>query len=593
MRFATSPLLTVLLLLAPVWAAGTAGSDEAERETRASEDAEALANDLDRVLQEAMSQGLLSPVRPATGDPAGRDEGVPGSPPTQPQAAVDVPPILPRARVDCGQPFPLDFDGYQGLTRYQEIYDFRANPDAPEAQSDSLGQAMLAKAYLALGLTAEALMTLGDDDSPRAMALRKAARLVEGKSAPDTDFFREFAACHERGRLWLALALLSEGEADGAALLNANLGDFRQLPLRLRIEAAALAVPKLDALSEPVISQKMMADFTPEEIESSAELQFKLALARLNSGEDAAEEVVRGFLNQPPYQEEALAAMLRRGHDVEMGDPEIMLDGLMTQIRKAERDEDVAATVSFALKTFSARAEYDRILELARMPVLQRKPVQDMIRLHAVAAFRRDLTSDDPLRNLTAIRALASQEAALLDEADDRDGYFDLAAARAERFGFPSLAADLAARIDDEAGGARYTAERAYRAGEYETVFAMARRNTEDDRIALLAALGAVRTGDGAAVSDFLPRISQDPANVLRLIEADADSGHWVLPEAWFETATRLEAPAQRQRVARVLAMRDGARGRQEAPSEMSIAEIGDALARSEAVLNTLGKETF
>jgi len=307
----------------------------------------------------------------------------------------------------------------------------------------------------------------------------------------------------------------------------------------------------------------------------------------------AAAEVVEGFLNDPQYQEEALAAMLRRGRDVEMGDPEIMLDGLMTQIRKAERDEDVAATVSFVLTEFTARAEYDRILELARMPVLQRKPVQDMIGLHVSAAFRRDLTSDNPLRNLTAIRALASEEADLLDGIEDRDGYFDLAAARAERFGFPTLAARLASRIGAEDGTARYTAERAYRLGDFDTVIRVARGQSGQDRTAFLGALSAVRTNDPEALKTVLPRVPRAPVNVLRLIEADADSGHWILPEALFEVAQRFEDEAHQKRAERVLAMRDATFAERPAPANMSIADIGDALARSEAVLNKLGKETF
>jgi len=191
----------------------------------------------------------------------------------------------------------------------------------------------MAKAYIALGLYSEAVMSLKRTPGPEFAPYRNLATLMQNRNKPNVRFFQEMASCQEDSQLWLALAQLVAGQANGVQTLQNSLSGFRKLPPQLRIDYAALSSPELERIGEQALAKKLIADFDEEQVANSSELRFVSALVNLDGGDSAAERTVVEFLDHPQFQEPALAAMLRRKRPMDPAYEEILLGDLPTDIR--------------------------------------------------------------------------------------------------------------------------------------------------------------------------------------------------------------------------------------------------------------------
>tara|TARA_R110001599_G_C12246134_1_gene659167 strand:+ start:1155 stop:2924 length:1770 start_codon:yes stop_codon:yes gene_type:complete len=567
-------LLFSLCLVPQAMAAGP-DSTVAEKSTRKSN----LSSDLDSFVRGAINEGLLTPADDKHAEPVG---------PPEPEHQVTMPKAGPVAAHGpaaderysaCDGPYALDFTNVQRIGRYQEIYPVRETVGATideKVLPAALGE--MAKAYIALGLYSEAVMSLKRTPGPEFAPYRNLATLMQNRNKPNVRFFQEMASCQEDSQLWLALAQLVAGQANGVQTLQNSLSGFRKLPLQLRIDYAALSIPELERIGEQALAKKLIADFDEEQVANSSELRFVSALVNLDGGDSAAERTVVEFLDHPQFQEPALAAMLRRKRPMDPAYEEILLGDLMQKFGQDKNsDKHLAASLQFALQELSARSRYQPIMKLAEMPALQNPEAQAEVRRQLVSSLDRDLGGDNPLRNLAAISALAG-ESGLLDNEPGRDRIFKTATERAIHFGFGAMASNLSAKTATDGAVNLQIATLAFRRHDYREVYALADGHPRDSSINVLAAKSAIKEQNRELLNKLESRLSLQPDTILALIEQDAVSGYWIVSDRIYDAADQLTGVEHEQRVARVASLKRAAQGDSMPARPMSIARVTDLL---------------
>lgn len=537
-----------------------------------------MAQELDRVVREALEQGLLAPI----GEPPASQASVPAQS-DAPHPATMPPPL----NTDCPAAPILDFTMVAGLRQYQDIY---ALPIQGGPSPDPAEVELLAKAYLALGMNSEALMVMQRSDAPGLEPYRKLAVLMESREQPDVAYFREIAACDPSADFWLGIALIADGREEGVPLLREHMTAYRRLPLQLRSNVAAITASALSGLDEAPLARRLLAGFTEEEVQNSSRLRFTLALLNMSEGNFEGEDIVRSFMMEPQLQQEALSAILRSDREITGVEKDLMLEALLRQISRSESEGDIAASLGFTLRELSASARYDEIAALATLPALQGEQAQNAIRHHFIGTLRRGLTSADPLTNLVAIRALVS-EPGLLNGRPEQAELYGNATRLAVRFGLYALAGELAHASNDAAEAARYEAIMAHRRGDHDTVYLLAEEHTSDHDIALLAAKSAIQSGDIPALRRYEAVLPEDAETLLTLIEEDAISGSWIVSDYVYDEAAGISDEAASGRVARVLAARRAVEQAGQPVTAVSITQIPEALSRSRQTISALTRE--
>ena len=338
------------------------------------------------------------------------------------------------------------------------------------------------------------------------------------------------------------------------------------------------------------MSPQLLADFTEEEIANSARLQFSLALLNMGEGRYDGEDIVRNFMLEPQYQQEALGAMLRSDRMITGVEKDLVIEALMRQMTLGGDEADLAASLGFTLRELSSGTYYVEIAELADLPGLQGEASQEAIRHHYVGALRRGLASESPLGNLAAIRALVSEKRLVDGEAEEAE-LFRQATDVAERLGRTALAARLAETANDGDRAALYHAQLAYRHGEDAAVISLAEAHSGNPDITLLGARSAVRMGDTRLLTGLVSRMELTPETVLTLIEDDAESGSWIVPDRVYGIAQGLSDGDSVTRVTRVLAARIAARSAMATPQPITIAKVPEVLQSTRHALATLTGE--
>ncbi len=544
-------------------------------------DVQGITEKLDMFVSRAIVEGLLMPVsteiESSDSEVSARSSGLeqPGS----------------HSALDCELPYSLDFQELAQLTQYQEIYALREQLNEPSGRVDARANWNLAKAYLALGLNSEALMLLRDASEPEPVAYQKLAGLMENNQQPDVAYFRELASCHQPAGIWLALALLADGQDGGARLLEEHMTEFRQLPLQLRINIAAISAPALEHQKERILGQKLLADFSESELRDSSQLRFSAALLDLESNSLEAEQDVQLFLNQPQFQEAALSLMLRNHRSVGSAYKDVLVDDLVRKIERAGSEREIAASLSYALRELSTDSHYIRIMQLADLPILNRLSAQEEIAHYLIVGLRRDLGSEDPMRNLLAINALVN-EAGLLDSHPDRNNLYAQAIKLAFDFGFKLVGEELAHKTDTEEAALLQRVRLAFRRGDHSSVYRVAQDHPDNQPINLLAALSAIKQQDTQKLNVFEARLDPQPGAILALLEQDAASEQWMVSERVYLAAEGLTGDEQSLRVKRVMNLKQ--LGRAIAPSQptYTMANLPEMLARTGSSLASKTRET-
>lgn len=546
-----------------------------------------LSNEFDAFVQQALKEGLLSPVTPReTKKPVPAADARPAD--LRPAPVAD---LLPEASpVDCSAPYPLDFTSYAALERYTDLYEVaNAIPDGARDQFSP----ELTRALLALDLAPEAASSAGRSAAADGVALRHLARLIEQRGAPATAYFAELSKCHADAGFWHGLSLLEEGDADGARLINDHLFVFRRLPLQLRDRVAFLVVPSLDAIGDRTLAQKMLTTFSEAQVSNSAQLTFAFAILGLGAGDKASEKVVENFLLQSRFEREALSALVRHKRPVRQIVRSILLEEMVTQIEFAQKDADVRGDLRFVLDELSRDSLYAPMMKLAELPSMKNETAHDELVRALVSTLERDLAGEDRLRNLAAIQALLN-EPGLLDGAPQRKDLLESATNVAVRLGFGTLGEALAAKSQGAAGLADQRALLAYRQKDYATVYQLAERFPQDQGVQRIAVKAAIDRADAARLGTFERRLQLDPDTLLTLIEHDAAGGRWMLSDGTYRAARALTGEAQRVRVARVMRLKPSVwpeySGDQDS-SRLPVASIPGKLSQSRQAIEQMKAE--
>ncbi len=577
------PIVSILLGGLLVAAAGLASNPAAAAPEPASR-SDTLSNELGAFVEKAVNEGLLDPVGKAK--PKSTDEGAPT------QLVPASPNPVSSGLIDCTAPYPLDFNEFESLTRYSDIYNYReAAPADGEVQGTGQGAsgARLAKVYVALDLASEAAMTVKSARDQDSVAVYNLAMLLEGQAGNSAAYFSELAACFPRARIWQSLALLSQQDARGADLLEAEMPAFRQLPLQLRDRAALIAIPELDALGQQTLAKTLLAAFSEEEIANSSQLRFSQAVLDLGSGNAEAEQKISRFLIQSRFQEPALSALIRHKRPVNDAVRHILYDDMVNRIEEAQQDADVRDDLKFVLEEMSASSMYVPMLKLADLPSMQTPSAREELTIHLVASLQRDLASEDVLRNLAAIEALIKDNG-LLETAPERPALYETATAVAVRLGFGELGDKLSDKAQESEGVAEQRAVLAFRQKKTDEVFALASRFPRNQKINLIAAMAAIDTRDRAKLAAIEGRLELVPDTILALIEQDAATGHWLVSPAVFEAAGKLTDAGHQDRVKRVNRLKTA--GTEPAPTgRVAMTSISGKLSQSRASLKQLSAQ--
>jgi len=540
-----------------------------------------ISEKLDMFVSEAIAEGLLTPVRAKVAPADSETMAVipsPSRPANQPS-------------LDCTQPYFLDFKELAQLTQYREIYALREQLNLSPAVVDTRANLNLAKAYIALGLNSEALLALRDATDPEMISYQNLAVLMDNNQQPDIAYFRQLTSCHQQAGIWLSLALLVDGQNGGARLLEQHMTEFRQLPLHLRINIAALTAPALEDQKERILGQKILADFSDDELRDSSQLQFSAAFLDLGNGNLEAEQDVQSFLNQPQYQEAALSLMLRNHRSIDIAYKDVLVGDLVRKIERAESEREIAASLSYALRELSTDSRYIPIMQLADLPILQTQSAQDEIRHYLIAGLRRDLGGEDPLHSLVAINALIN-ESGILDGHSYRNTLYAQATTLAFGFGLISLGEELAQKADIGEASLLQRGRLAYRRGDHSSVYRLALSHPDNQPMNLLAALSAIEQYAPQQLAVFEARLDLEPETILSLIEQDAVIGQWMVSKQVYEAAEILTDDAHRMRVQRVINLKHIGRDVALPARAFTMADLPATLHRTGASLATPTMET-
>lgn len=540
----------------------------------------ALDGELDSFISQAIEGGLLIPSGARSENLAHRNTAEAVGQSEQFKA--------PRKNLGvCGSSAALDFSAYSDFNSYDSVHRARK----PVNQSDKdlklvANEVDVAKAYIALGLYSEARMELRQDASPNAVTIRKLAEMLEARRAPDLAHFSALAACHSSAGLWFSAAKLITGQDDAAVEFEAHLKSFRKLPLQLRTDITTLAVPRLTASGRNFLAEKIVADFSREEVARSPSLQFSKALTKLAAGNSDAETLVRSFLNTPQFQEAALAGLMSLDQPIKAMNDDVLIGDLINRLDRAESSKVLQSSLQFVLRELGSKSSYDSIIKLGGLPAVQDSFAQSQIHQTIASSLARDLGSEDPMRSLAAIRFLDSQPD-VLGADSRRPVLLGIAAEQAARLGLNSLTQVFYSDSDADAQRALEVAELAFHHKDYAAVYTMAERQPKNTPLNAVAARSAIRDHDPNMVDVFARRVISDPEAVLSVVEEDALSGGWIVPVSVYDAAQRLEDPAAQTRFERVISIKASSSAADAAENKMTIASVGTSLKRLDETLHT------
>lgn len=391
-------LLAGLALMAG-FSAFAEAPETAEDAGRATE-ADELSVNFREFVDEAIGEGLLTPA-----DQAPVSASAPSEPTQLFRGRLSPPDAAAPVEVDsaCISDAVLDLQAFEEFSTYEHFLNWRAEQ---VATGISLTPADVAMAYVSIGLYAEGRLQVSGMEDTDSRYIRNLSRLLEDGSVPDIELFEQVAACNMYGDIWLSLARLSLLDEKGVDLLDLNLMSYRRLPYRLKVRTASLAIPSLDRMGKTLLSEKLMADFSAEEIRRSQRLAFTRAMIDMNQGGIERERQLREFLNVPELRSETAAVLMRHGLPVEASLQDELVGDLLKNVQQLPRGSDVRASLETMLKGPGEISDYEMISELAELPAMQDPETRKLLGNQLAARLQKDFEGADRLASLAAMSAV-------------------------------------------------------------------------------------------------------------------------------------------------------------------------------------------
>ncbi|WP_084420367.1 hypothetical protein [Henriciella litoralis] len=582
-----SLICSVLLALV---ASPAVSAEEAANDAARGDEMERLPEKLDDFVQTAIDQGLLTKAGTSKETQGGARSLLPDTPEDQPaatfadhaqpdetrptEALVENSPHSLSPGIDCAADDPYDFSELASMSTYSDFMSWRG---VLETEQTPAADTLLAKAYIALGLTEEARMQLQGKTELPEDALRQLAILMDGRSGYNVPYFTDIAACYPAQKIWLGVAKIGAGHPDGVRILTEQIEVFHDLPLRLRIAVAMKIIPALSDENQVLLSEKLLATFSSDEIEASARLQFLTAVKDLVSGRPGAEAKLRQFYHRIDLRDAAATVLRRHGLSIDKGFEAQLVDKMVGNYSRLPAEAQVDTKLDSLLRDLNDAADYDLTLKLASLPAAQRPEARQRLGEHFSNLIEADLKSDVAIDNLKMMDALL-KSGDLLEGREDYESKFGQAAALAAHMGLQSMSDKLAARVGNDDALALARAQLAYRLMDHEGLAFLARLHATNPDIAQLAALDAIRTNDADAFSKVQNKLSLAPEAVLELITADAASGNWVVTGRFYDAAAKFEDEEIASKAARIIALKKSARLGGQPLKPVALADVSGSL---------------
>lgn len=571
MTQARLPFLMALALAVSGAAYAQAPSEEGVE----ARDADRLSEDFRDFVDDAIGEGLLTPTRQ---QPVQKIRGRLEAEETD----IAVPSIDPDiTTVDgCGVDSALDLQQFAHFETYEDFLVWRASRGAGEGALPADERAL---ALISIGLYAEARLELAEETNKTSRFLTRLSSFLEDGRVVDIQAFEDGSDCVGGGEVWTALARLSAADAEGADRLNDNLMVFRRLPFRLKVRSAAIAVPALDRMERVLIAEKIMADFTAEDVQRFPQLGFSRAVLDMRGGSAHRDQALRKFLNSPELGREAAAVLVRHGFDVDATVREDMVVDMMDTVQSLSRGADVRASLNAMLNGPGSLADYETIARLSALPALQEQETQTLLASQLVARLEKDFEAEDRLANVAAMSA-AVLNRHLLSSDPDRDTVLNSATDVAVTLGLSNVAEILVPDVRRDAELMADRAALAFRMYDVAALRDMSGVAQDNQQVMRLAAMSAIMTQDTGWLDRIAGKVALDAQTLADLIECDAAYGNWVLPEKVYAAAAKVTDEAIRPRIDRVLTLRK--HSSTPAPRTIALKDIPESLQKISALLD-------
>jgi hypothetical protein len=575
--------------------AQTALAQEPSEPVSSRDEMDRLPSKLDLFVKDAIDEGLLRPARPdeankekatdsaVTGESRSRAIDVADETPGS-QAAPERGPAASAAYV-CGDTSPFDFADFRDMAAYSDLDLWRRVVESEKEEGSDGTSLVMARAYLALGLAAEARDQLHGHTGQSARALRAIADLLDRRGHSDDLILRQVSECHANERFWPAIVMLKTNQPAGADLFEDQFLTFRRLPLRLRTELAIIASRALDRMNRYVTLEKLLASFTDDELRTSSQLQFARALFNLAVGAPGSETVMRDYFRSGRYRGEAGAALRRHGYELDDDFEGQLVASYMEGFEEFTEDVTVEESLEVVLQDLNDSIDYDMTLKLASMPAASSAEIHARLADHYEMLVDTDLGSADFLKNLQAMDGLL-KAGELLASRPGLDTRFARASAIAADLGLKTMSEKLSARVDNDEALALAQAELAFHAGDQQRLWKLVQAQPQNTAIKKIAALDAIARGDRMAFGRLASGLPGDEQTALMMIEADAAAGHWIVPGSFHAVVEASDDETIKARAETVnIARPDEAPS--SAASQIALADVSSRLSHLRQSLNS------
>ncbi len=487
----------------------------------------------------------------------------------------------------CGREDPFDFSAVETLVSFADLARFETELPGgePRSRKDRV------RALISLGLYSEASGALKDLPVNEAEPLIQLARLMDRRHFVDGAYFADLANCHGSAGLWLGVALVADGQKAGARLLSDQMSHFRKLPLHLRADVALISIPALAEFGERELMSRVLAAFPERDVQTISRLKFCRAIVDLSEGKPDAAMAVRSFLIKPEFEVDALSALRRHNEPLSPVQRAVLAEDLTRIVSQQTSMRQIAFATNFALDEMDATANYDMVFRIGSLPALQLPAAREEIQRRVATALRRDLEGEDPLRKLIAIDVLIAREDFLAGN-PQLDELYDLAWRQANGMGRKALSIQLAEKSGRPSRLAEEQAAAAFLGKDDQALLSISNREAANQQVLFYAAMRAVQLGDAARLNVLEPSLQLNPKTLVTLIEEDALTQKWVVPDRFYDAARQLTDAEDLKKVNRVLAIRGAAKVPSGETTARSIGDVDEALNRSRQALAALNAET-
>lgn len=474
-------------------------SDEPVRENNAA--------GLDAFVETAIRGGLLV-----------RNDGA------EPTELESVPALQP---VVCTDQYPLDFSVEKSLRRFTEL-------PVPSAEDDADPSAAFLKdmrAKLALGLYSEARAMLAFAPEPEWQVYREFIELMNGRSEPDIDYFRQLTSCHGEAEFWLAVAELRGFEPEGIQRIQAHIPRLRALPHNLRQDVATSTIPTLILLRRPGIAQQVLSTFSAEEIENSTQLTaLKTAIADMPDGSESDDRLVM-LMNRPTLKLAALLILIERNDTLRPTIKEFALEEAWSILELNDTKHGFEQILAFVMQNLESDNLYSGLQRVRTLPIAETDEIRAAVDRNIIESLDAYLTSAEPAASLKGLKTL-TQFHTNLPYDEQGNALRRRGAEIALDLGLISLVEALLDSVERDAEVTQLLAKAAYWSGADDDLFDLRTAYPGLIEVNRLAGIRAVQAGAAQVASQAYAELDGVPSKQLELIEQAALSDSWALYDA-------------------------------------------------------------